>query len=258
MDFEAIARHEKVALHFSGGKDSLACLWLLEAYWEKILVCWVNTGDALPEVEALVRKVAAMVPNFVEVKSDVKAHQAKWGYPCDVVPVRNHPTVAFIVHPHPRPPLQSFFACCRDNLWMPMQRKMEELGVTLIIRGQRLQEVQRSPVRSGDTYAGFEFLFPIENWTDEEVRRYVASKPLGLPEWYAYTTNSPECAHCTGHLFENIGKMRYLRARHPAVFDEVQRRLGVISGEVLNDLRAVDAAMAVAYEPEEGANATRH
>ena len=41
--------HERVALELSGGKDSVACLYLLRHQLHKITVYWLNTGDAYPE-----------------------------------------------------------------------------------------------------------------------------------------------------------------------------------------------------------------
>lgn len=238
---DIIARHEVIALQFSGGKDSLACLYLLEEFWQKLHVVWGNTGDAFPETLALIAEVRALVPHFIEVKSDVRAQQEKYGYPCDVLPVRNHPTVAMIIHPHERPKLQSCFACCRDNLWEPMQQQMERMRATLIIRGQRTYEVQHSPVRSGDVINGVEYLFPIEDWSSERVREYLGAR---LPEHYSYMDTGLDCQHCTAHLFENIGKRRFTRERHPELHAELTRRLEVIAGEVEHEHAILREAIA--------------
>lgn len=237
-----IERHTKPVLQFSGGKDSLACLYLLEPFWGRLTVAWCNTGDAFPETVELMAKVRELVPHFLEVKSDQPAQIEKWGYPTDVLPVRSHASIMFLVHPHARQKLQGCFACCADNLWEPMQREMQRIGATLIIRGQRLAEVQRSPVRSGDVIGGVEFLFPIEDWTGGQVREYVASKPLGLPENYRYMDTGLDCMHCTGHLFENIGKRRYMAERHPEAYNEVSRRLDVIASAVSRELDDIKGA----------------
>lgn len=231
------ARHEVVALQFSGGKDSLACLWLLEPFWSRLTVLWANAGDAFPETLELMRNVRALVPNFREVKSDVRAQQAEWGFPVDVLPVRNHPGVAKLMHPHPRPKLQSCVACCAENLWQPMVSAVKELGATLIIRGQRKAEIQRTPLHSGSIVEGVEYLFPIENWSSDEVRLYLDDKPIGLPENYEVMDTGLDCMHCTGHLFENVGKRIYMVKRHPEAYAEVSRRLDVIADWVERDMR---------------------
>ena len=49
---EYLDRHDKIALQFSGGKDSLAVLYLCKEWWNKITVVWLNTGSAFPETIA--------------------------------------------------------------------------------------------------------------------------------------------------------------------------------------------------------------
>lgn len=235
-------RHKIAVLHFSGGKDSLACLHLLKPFWERLTVAWVNTGDAFPETLAQMETVRAMVPNFIEIASDVRAQQERYGYPVDVLPLRNHVDVMHVLHPHPRVPLQSFYSCCGNNLWQPMLAKMKELGATLIIRGQRLDEVQHSPVRSGDVLDGVEYLFPLEDWSSSDVRAYLGER---LPEHYADMDTGLDCMHCTAHMFENLGKRRYMKERHPVEFAEVTRRLGVIYNEVRKDMQHVENALGV-------------
>lgn len=228
-----IERHEVAVLQFSGGKDSLACLYLLEPYWQKIHVAWGNSGDAFPETLELMDLVRKLVPNFVEVKGNQPAQIERYGYPVDVLPVRNHPAVAFLIHPHPRPKLQSCVACCNDNLWVPMEAQMKSMGATLIIRGQRLAEVQHTPVRSGDVINGVEYLFPLERWTSEDVREYLGER---LPSNYEYMDTGLDCQHCTGHLFENLGKRKYTALKHPELHEEISRRLDLIANEVANDM----------------------
>lgn len=232
IDFAPIfERHKLAALSFSGGKDSLACLWLLRDYWDKIDVVWCNTGDAFPETRRLMHKVRQIVPRFVEVMTDVKYQNELWGWPVDLLPVRNHANVQAIMFPHQRQRLQSCIACCNENLWEPTMRSIEKSGATMIIRGQKLVDVQRSPVRSGDLRMGFEFLMPVEDWTDREVIDYVKRTPLGLPEHYEHMHTSLDCQHCTAHLFENIDKRRYMRQFHPAAYREVSNRLRLINQE---------------------------
>ncbi len=243
MDYAAIfERHKVAALQFSGGKDSLACLYLLRPYWERLAVCWVNTGDAFPETLAQMEAVRSMVPNFIEVKSDVRAQQERYGYPVDVLPLRNHVDVMHVLHPHPRVPLQSFVSCCGNNLWAPMLAQMKKMGATLIIRGQRNDEVQHTPVRSGDVLDGVEYLFPLEDWSSEDVRAYLCEK---LPPQYAYMDTGLDCMHCTAHMFENLGKRSYMKEKHPSEFSEVTRRLGIIYNEVRSDMQHVEAALGV-------------
>ncbi|MFG0641366.1 phosphoadenosine phosphosulfate reductase family protein, partial [Delftia sp. WSY_22] len=59
----------RAALHFSGGKDSLACLYLLRPLVEQGLpVYWLSTGDTIPETRAVVDQVRAWIPDLRTVQ----------------------------------------------------------------------------------------------------------------------------------------------------------------------------------------------
>ncbi|WP_289242019.1 phosphoadenosine phosphosulfate reductase family protein [Delftia sp.] len=75
----------RAALHFSGGKDSLACLYLLRPLVEQGLpVYWLSTGDTIPETRAVVDQVRAWIPDLRTVQTDVLAWKAAHGIPSDV------------------------------------------------------------------------------------------------------------------------------------------------------------------------------
>ena len=239
---ETIARHSQIALQFSGGKDSLACLFVMRPYWDRLAVYWVNTGAAFPETIALMDEVRAMVPRFVEIRSDQPADLIENGYPVDLLPTWNAREVMPYVG-ESRVRLQAFLACCFRNVMAPMQARMIEDGVTLVIRGQRTQEAAKSTVRSGAVDAGVEYLFPIEDWSGEDVRAYLADKPISLPENYADMDTSLDCWSCTAYLKDNIGKRRYMKRRHPEMYRVVSERLAVISRETQREVDNLTLAM---------------
>ncbi len=57
-------RHSHGALQFSGGKDSLALVYLLRPHWERLTLYHVDAGDLLPEVREIVDMVEGMVPDW--------------------------------------------------------------------------------------------------------------------------------------------------------------------------------------------------
>ncbi len=238
-----IANHQNAVLQFSGGKDSLACLWLLRTHWQRLTVLWVNSGSALPEVHTLMDKVRGLVPNFRELKTNQAAQIDVRGFPVDVLPVRADAKVQYLAQQE-RPKLQSFMDCCYSNLMAPLYAETKRLGATLVIRGQKLADKHRSPIRSGHVEDGIAYWFPLEDWTDEDVNTYLADKPIGVPESYEYFNSSSDCWNCTAYLEDNVGKMRYLRERHPRMHKEVMRRLRIINAEVKRDHAHLGKAMA--------------
>jgi len=159
-------------LEFSGGKDSLAVLLLLRDQLHDITVLWADSGDSFPETIEQMELVKSICPNFITVKGNQPGVIERGGYPVDVLPMRNHTYIANMTQ-QDRPKLQGFFECCTNSFLIPMHAKALELGATMIIRGQKLADAQKSPVRNGDVIDGIEYWFPIEDWSDEQVMEFV-------------------------------------------------------------------------------------
>lgn len=234
---------DKIVLQFSGGKDSLACLYLLREYWDRMAVVWCDTGDALPETHAQMEEVAKLVHTFVRAPSDQPGNIAQHGPPADVVGVWQTPTGRLLRVAQSLPPVQTPFDCCAENIWRPLDRASRGLGATVIVRGQRNSEALKSTVRSGYIENGVKYVFPIEEWTEAQVLEYLEREGVPLPKHYAYFNSSLDCGHCTAYLSENVGRMRYLRAHHLAVHEEVQRRLGQIMYVAASELQHVADAI---------------
>lgn len=234
---------DKVVFQFSGGKDSLACLYLLEEHWPRIAVMWCDTGDALPETHEQMRAVAALVPTFIRVPGTQPASIARDGPPADVVGVWQTPMGRIVRAAQDLPPVQTPFDCCHNNIWKPLDRAVRAFGATVVIRGQRNGEAIKSPVRSGHIENGVKYVFPIEDWTEAQVLEYLDNKGIALPKHYAYFNSSLDCGHCTAYLSENVGRMRYLRAHHLAVHEAVQATLGKIMYVAATELQHVANAI---------------
>lgn len=213
---------DKAVLQFSGGKDSLACLYLLKPYWDRITVAWVNTGAAYMETINIMREVRAMVPKFMEINSDQPANIAKYGPPADCLPVRAMPQGKKITQ-YEGEPIQSFLECCSSNVWEPMAKACA--GFNVIIRGQRLAEDRKSPIRSGHVENGVRYWFPIEDWSDEEVKSYLKEIGVPLPAHYSYTKTSLDCWSCTAYLDENQGRISHMRKEMPLLWAQYKPRL---------------------------------
>jgi len=219
-----LGTHQTIVFEFSGGKDSLACLYLLRPYWERITVLWCNTGDAFPETIEQMEGVKQLVPHFVEVRSDQPTQIAEWGVPTDLLPVWATPLGRAVRRDSPYR-AQAAFDCCRANIWAPMERTARRLGATMIARGQRRDEQLTAPLRSGDVVEGIEYLFPIETWTRGMVDAYLADSRIPVPANYELMDTSLDCQHCTAYLFQQAGKMTYLKRNHPKVHERVWRTL---------------------------------
>jgi phosphoadenosine phosphosulfate reductase len=227
-------RHEKIALMFSGGKDSIACLHLMEQYLDKVLVVWVNTGANFPEIEALMQETQSKVPNFLEIKTNQPESIKQRGYPVDVLPV-NYTVLGQSVTSIKDFKLQGYFDCCSENFWIPCDREMHRIGITGIIRGQRNSEAHRAPIKSGHIENGIEYYLPIESWTDSEVIDYLRSKDVVIDERLSMAHSSLDCWNCTAYLAESADRFKYIKKNHPkkykAIVEIVKKIDNVITAE---------------------------
>lgn len=220
-------------LQFSGGKDSLACLYLLKSRWDEITVVWVNTGAAFPETIAQMAEVRSMVPNFVEIRSEQSIERE--GYPVDVLPIASTGLGQQFEGTQGRK-FQSRYACCGAALWAPTQFAMKQLGASVIIRGQKKADARKSNIASGTVIEGVRYEFPLEDWTDQNVIDYLASRGVALPPNYDYMKTGLDCWNCTAYLNENVGKFDYMRQHHPEKHAIVQDVLADLQQALHRDL----------------------
>jgi len=218
------------ALQFSGGKDSLALLHLWQAKLARTLVCWVNTGAAYPETVEQMKQVRETVPHFLEITSDQPGDVSVNGYPTDLVPLHftTQGRSAVVTNHHYR--VQDSFRCCSTNIWWPLHKAVKERGIQTVLRGQKLVDKYKAPYPSGYSEDGVTYIFPLEQWTDEQVFKYLKHHNVNIPEHYLKgEKKSHDCWSCTGYIDEDAGRIANL-PHHQR--EEVMRRLRVINAAI--------------------------
>jgi 3'-phosphoadenosine 5'-phosphosulfate sulfotransferase (PAPS reductase)/FAD synthetase/SAM-dependent methyltransferase len=232
---DAFRRHQRIAFQFSGGRDSMAAAWLLQAYWDRMEFYHLDTTDQFPELRAAVDAFEKMLGKpLVRIQTDVHAIRAEHGMPSDVVPVDNTPIGRMVSGRTIK--IMSRYECCARALMNPMHERMRQDGITLIIRGQRDEEYAAPPKRSGDVEGAFEVLYPVQHMTAAAVDALVARAGLPVAPFYARgMKRAPECMGCTAWWDE--GRVAYLREHHPSEYDTYVQRAQLLR-------RAIDSQMA--------------
>jgi 3'-phosphoadenosine 5'-phosphosulfate sulfotransferase (PAPS reductase)/FAD synthetase len=242
LEISPLFRHApgKVALSFSGGKDSLACLFLLRDHLKTIAVYHLDTGDTMPETRALVAEVKKMCPNFIHLQGDIRGWIEKYGLPTDLLPFSDHGIGVQIGERDQK--LVTRYHCCYINLMFPLWERMKADGNTLIIRGTKRSDMPKLPVKTGDTEDGIEFWYPIEDWIDSEVHAYLVESEAPHSMLYPHFTSIPDCARCTAWW---TGKRAvYLREHHPDLFADYARDMKIVAKAVAKPINALRRELA--------------
>lgn len=223
-----IDRHERIALQFSGGKDSLACLYLMRPYWDRMTVYWLNTGAAYPETVSLAQKVSQMVPKFVAIAGRQPQVIDQFGIPTDILPASSTPMG--VIGAGAGILMQDRYSCCLRSKMLPLHERMVEDGITLVIRGQKNADGLKGVLRSGDVDGGIEYLFPLEDWSDSQVMRYLREEDAPIPRFYEMLKDAPDCLTCSA--WWSKGEGAYRKRYHYEHYQEYQRRLEIIKEAV--------------------------
>lgn len=243
----ALSRHTNIALQLSGGKDSLACLWLMKPYLDKIRVYWTNHGDPFPETVELMDSIRAWVPHFVEIAGRQPEVIAEHGIPSDLVPA-SRTAMGLFATGAAGFLTQDRYSCCARSMMLPMHERMLADGITLIIRGQKNKDKLKSTIRSGSIENGIEFLLPVEDWSDDEVLAFLQSSGAPVPRFYQMLRSAPDCLTCSAFLEE--GAVKYVKAHHPEAFAIVQRRLDDIAAAVSTHTEAFNLTARALAQPD--------
>jgi 3'-phosphoadenosine 5'-phosphosulfate sulfotransferase (PAPS reductase)/FAD synthetase len=162
----------RTALQFSGGKDSLALLYHLEALWPFIDVVTLDTGDLTQAAQMNVEVARKVVPNFRLIATDSRAYRAAAGEPTSA----------------------DWTACCAANIWMPMLSFLKQNGYRQVMRGTKAVDPYLHAVFPGDVVDGVLFTMPLWHWSDEDVKAYLKDR---LPQPYVLGAHGmPDCVSC--------------------------------------------------------------
>jgi 3'-phosphoadenosine 5'-phosphosulfate sulfotransferase (PAPS reductase)/FAD synthetase len=191
---DLFARHERVFLSFSGGKDSLTILHLCEPYRDRLTLLWVNTGLSGSCMVEFVRSFGERF-DLIEVAPErpVAEQWAEHGIPAVVLPLEHIEGVDFR-----SPRLQPWLSCCGANRVQPVLDFLKaQEGPCAFLNGQRSRDQAATLAGlSGALPASVEVSLPIWDWSDTDVLAFVAEQAIPMHPHFAVSPSSPECLRC--------------------------------------------------------------
>ncbi len=219
-------------LALSGGKDSMACLHLMRDTLDCAI--YVDAGKTFPETLEMIKYAETIVP-VVVLRTDRDGQNAREGMPADVVPVNWTRAGQMITGPKPVM-VQSYMACCFENLALPLLQIAKELRADEIVYGQRNNDIHRATSRNGDVIEGMVRLHPIEDWTRDQVLEYLETKMSVPPHFYLIQHSSLDCYDCTAYADETRDLVSFTRRRYPEFYKAYLQRKNALNNALVEAL----------------------
>lgn len=236
----------RTVIQFSGGKDSLACLYMWRDKLADAVVVFSDTGATFPHVrQFVVDTCAALGATLVIVspKEEIRAFHKRVGVPSDLVPV--YSTVEFAPYVSDgRPLVNPTMRCCVTMLLAPMAEYIATVKPDFVVRGSKQSDL-RVGVPNGHVEDGVTYLSPLWHMTDDGVFAYLQSVGAELPDHYGMVNDSLDCYLCSGHLTfgTGAGRLEYTRRRYPDLWPELEANLMTMRLAVGSELALIDGAL---------------
>jgi 3'-phosphoadenosine 5'-phosphosulfate sulfotransferase (PAPS reductase)/FAD synthetase len=243
-----IGNHTNVVLQYSGGMDSLALLHLARPYLDRITVMYGDPGATFPHVLEHIRRTCRELGarlQIVRPEMPVRQWHETNGLPSDIVPLwATREMVA--VGAKPKQLLQSTMTCCTRMLWLPMMQAIYASGATLVLRGAKLADERRGVASGTVDERGVRYDSPLWDWTDGDVRAYLADRGATLPAHYAHVKDSLDCSVCTGHMAHYArDRLTYIRDHHKDIWPDLADRLRRVREAVAGEHERIDSILSV-------------
>lgn len=240
----------KTAIQFSGGKDSLAVLYLCRPILSDATVYFGDTGDVYPHMKAFViqtcEKLGATLKIVPPPMAIAEYHKIA-GLPSDIIPVE-HTREMREFNKSTGTILQSNLSCCSFMLWHPLQRAMMTDGISIIYRGSKASDHHVGVADGYIDKTGIIYKSPLWKWPDEDVFSYLKSVDAEMPEHYSEVNNSFDCLNCTAYLTSAGAKERleFTKRRYPAQWPGLEANLREVRDIVGREMENIRSALSIA------------
>ncbi|MGC9060438.1 MAG: phosphoadenosine phosphosulfate reductase family protein [Thermoplasmata archaeon] len=197
-------KNMKIAVSFSGGKDSAVAFHLLSKVTSQFDVIFVDTGLEFPETVEYVKKMAKGKPLFI-----LKPEHSFW----DLVDSMG-------------PPAKDYRWCCKVCKLAPVASHVGKYGEILTVEGRRRAEsfarekinlIEKNPFVPGQILVN-----PIRNWCAFEIWLYILKEHIPVNPLYFHDFERIGCYLCpSAHAceFDEVASL------HPEMYERWQNYL---------------------------------
>jgi 3'-phosphoadenosine 5'-phosphosulfate sulfotransferase (PAPS reductase)/FAD synthetase len=212
MFADAVGKHQRVALLYSGGLESSLLLHLAEPWRQQITVYTVQTGAEFPHMVAFMdRKLKDWDHRVITV--DLGASFDQLGIPSSVVPIEHLQGIEATLNIEERQPrIVPWTFCCTRNRWQPGCEAIKADGIGAVIHGQRSGDYSQS-VPAPLEYPGLELVAPLWTVSRESVWKGIREFGIELPDHYAEYPSSLDCSVCPSSL--TTKRRAWMAKRYP-------------------------------------------
>lgn len=222
---------DRVAVAFSGGRDSLVALHLALQIKPDIPVMLVNTNIEFPESLAYVRQLAEdWHLNFYEVRNRVNF----WKLAEEQgIPVAGRGNTTFMRDLSQKAGVKLSNSCCRRMKETPARQFYREHNIEGVITGLRISEslmrklnfADYGALRYSKTYNTLNS-WPLYAWTDRDINEYIAVHELPINPIYHMGYSRVGCWACLQDMLYKDSRLFTLQEQHPKLYETVRKKFG--------------------------------
>lgn len=223
---------DKVAVAFSGGKDSLVALHLALQIKPDIPVLFVNTGIEFPESLEYIEQLKEKwnLNNFHEANAKVnfwKLSEEKG------LPVAGRGNSTFMRDLSEKSGVKLSNSCCHKMKEAPARQFYREHDIEGTVTGLRVSEslmrklnfADYGALRYSSTYKTL-ISWPLYAWKDDNIFTYIKKHNLPLNPIYEKGYTRVGCWPCLQDLFYKDSRLFTLQKEHPNMYKTVRKKFG--------------------------------
>ncbi|MEM2941761.1 MAG: phosphoadenosine phosphosulfate reductase family protein [Thermoproteota archaeon] len=236
---------DKVAVAFSGGRDSLVALHLTLQIKPDVHVMFANTSIEFPETLAYVRQLAKdWNLNFYETKPRVNF----WKLAKEQgLPVAGRGNTTFMRELSKKAGVKLSNSCCRRMKETPARQFYREHGIEAVVVGLRISESLMRKLNFADygalRYSGiYDTLvgWPLYAWTDKDIVDYIEINKLPINPLYNKGYKRTGCWACLQDMFYQDSRLFTLQRQHPHLYKTVRAQFGKEMASLLKAWAGLD------------------